>query len=294
MITWATPAPLAYSLPLSATQLNASADAGTFFTRLLPALCYRQVHMLLGCLYTDRHSRLHHRDGHCHIERAHLFVRGHHHDGCWQGNQGNSGDGGQAIAAEMIFPESIAVDSAGNIYIPDSTNAVVREVSASTGIITTIPGTGTTGYSGDGGQATHAQLNTPMAVAVDASGNVYIADSNNNRIRKITVSTGIISTVAGTGTAGDSGDNGLATSAELSFPAGVAIDGSGNLYIADSQNSVVQRWRRRPRSSRVFREMVSRVIPATVGQRQARSSGDPARLRSTRRGISTSQMPIIR
>jgi Concanavalin A-like lectin/glucanases superfamily/Domain of unknown function (DUF2341)/NHL repeat len=156
------------------------------------------------------------------------------------GHYANSGDGGLAIDAAIAFPESMAVDSAGNIYIPDSVSNVVRKVSGSTGIITTIAGTGTQGYLGDGGLATNAQLNAPMTVAIDVSGNIYIADFNNNCIRKITVSTGIITTIAGTGTAGYSGDNGPAASAELSSPEGIAIDGSGNLYIADTGNNVVR------------------------------------------------------
>jgi len=100
-----------------------------------------------------------------------------------------------------------------------------------TGIITTIAGTGTSSYSGDGGAATAALLRSPSGVAIDGSGNVYIADDNNNRIRKINTS-GIISTIAGTGSVGYSGDGGAATAAQLNSPQGVAIDGSGNVYIA--------------------------------------------------------------
>jgi hypothetical protein len=156
------------------------------------------------------------------------------------GTEGYSGDGGQATSAELNAPSSVALDSAGNIYIADSDNNRVRKVTVSTGIITTVAGNGTKGYSGDGGPATSAELDTVYgpgaAVALDSSGNIYIADQFNNRIRKVTVSTGIITTVAGNGTAGYSGDGGAATSAEINGPDGVALDGSGNIYIADIYN----------------------------------------------------------
>ena len=101
-------------------------------------------------------------------------------------------------------------------------------------------GTGSYGYSGDGGLATSALLSYPRGVAIDASGNIYIADTNNRRIRMVTKSTGIISTVAGTGSSGSSGDGGLATSAALYYPGGIAIDASGNLYIADTNNNRIR------------------------------------------------------
>ena len=104
------------------------------------------------------------------------------------------------------------------------------------GIITTVAGNGNYGYSGDGGLATSAQLHKPSGVAVDASGNIYIADAYNERIRLVTKSTGIITTLAGDGTYGYSGDGGLATSAQLRFPSGVAVDALGNIYIADTGN----------------------------------------------------------
>ena len=143
---------------------------------------------------------------------------------------GISGDGGQATSAQLNNPVGVAVDAQGSLYIADYANNRVRKVSG--GIITTVAGTGTAGYSGDGGQATSAQLNFPVGVAVDAQGSLYIADSGNYRVRK--VSGGIITTVAGTGTAGYSGDGGQATSAQLNVPFGVAVDAQGNLYIADS------------------------------------------------------------
>jgi len=157
------------------------------------------------------------------------------------GAGGYSGDGGSATSAEIFQPDGLAVDSAGNIYIADTFNYRVRKVTKSTGIISTVAGDGTYGYSGDGGLATSAELGEPTDVAVDAAGNIYIADPGFARIRKVTVSTGIISTVAGNGTQGYSGDGGPATSAELSSPDGVTVDGAGNIYIADLYNERVRK-----------------------------------------------------
>ena len=115
----------------------------------------------------------------------------------------------------------------GNVYIADFTNNRIRKITISTGIISTIAGTGTGGFGGDGGQATAASLYYPIGVALDSSGNLYIADYFNHRIRKIIVSYSIITTIAGTGSASYSGDNGQATSAALYCPFGVTIDSSG-------------------------------------------------------------------
>jgi len=151
---------------------------------------------------------------------------------------GYSGDGGAAVNAELNYPSGVAVDSFDNIYIADSRNNVIRKVAVSTGIITTVAGNGTGGYSGDGGAATSAELNDPWSVAVDLSGNIYIGDMNNSVIRKVTASTGIISTVAGSSAVGYSGDGGLATGAELFYPMGVAVNPSGNsFFVADSGNA---------------------------------------------------------
>jgi uncharacterized protein (TIGR03437 family) len=140
------------------------------------------------------------------------------------------GDNVSATSAALNYPYGTAVDSTGNLYIADSLHNSVRKVSG--GVITTVAGSGTPGFSGDGGPATSAQLNTPSSVAVDSAGNLYIADYKNDRVRKVTG--GVITTVAFTGTPGFSGDNGPATSAQLSAPVSVAVDSAGNLYIADA------------------------------------------------------------
>jgi len=154
---------------------------------------------------------------------------------------GYSGDGGAATSAELNNPEDVALDGAGNVYIADFENSLVRKVDVN-GTITTVAGNveGGSGFSGDGGPATVAQLNHPDGVALDTAGNLYIADSNNNRIRKVDLA-GIITTVAGSNQAGYSGDGGQATSAKLNFPLGVRADSAGNLFIADSNNNVIRK-----------------------------------------------------
>jgi sugar lactone lactonase YvrE len=159
------------------------------------------------------------------------------------GTQGYSGDGGLAINAELFYPGKVAVDAAGNIYIPDWGNSRVRMVNGVTGIITTFAGTSSYGYAGDGGAATKAVLNHPNAVAFDPSGNLYIADTSNQRVRMVSSQTGIISLVAGNGTIGYSGDGGAATIAKLDLPTDVTFDPSGNLYIEDRYNHAVRRVR---------------------------------------------------
>jgi len=148
------------------------------------------------------------------------------------GTLGFSGDNGPATSASLSRPSGIAVDSAGNLYIAEFNGSRIRKVA--NGVITTVAGSGTPGFSGDNGPAISAQLNGPEGVAVDSAGNLYIADFGNNRIRK--VANGVIATVAGNGTPGFSGDNGPATSAQLAYPEGVASDSAGNLYIADTSN----------------------------------------------------------
>lgn len=152
---------------------------------------------------------------------------------------GYSGDGGGASSAKLYYPSGVAVDTLGNIYIADNYNHTIRKVNTS-GIISTIAGNTVAGYSGDGGFASSAQLNYPWGVAVDAIGNVYIADKSNNVIRKINTS-GIISTIAGNTVAGYSGDGGNATSAKLNVPYFIAIDAAGNIYITDAFNMVIRK-----------------------------------------------------
>ena len=192
------------------------------------------------------------------------------------GTPAYSGDNGPATAAELDYPASIAVDSAGDLFIADTNNGVVREVNLSTGIITTaatklhqltgvavdpagdlfiadggyvsetnhvtgaistVAGNGTWGYSGDDGPATAAELAYPTGVAVDSAGDLFIADEGSSRIREVDVSTGVITTVAGGGIAGD---NGRATAAELDYPSAVAVDSAGDVFIADCGDNVVR------------------------------------------------------
>ena len=149
------------------------------------------------------------------------------------------GDGGPAVQAQLNEPGGVAVDGAGNVYIADRGNNRIRKVDAA-GVISTVAGTGERGFGGDGGPAVQAALFYPSGVAVDGAGNVYIADRGNNRIRKVDAA-GIISTVAGTGQGGFGGDGGPAVQAALSYPSGVAVDGAGNVYIADRGNHLVRK-----------------------------------------------------
>jgi sugar lactone lactonase YvrE len=156
------------------------------------------------------------------------------------GTAGYSGDGGQATAAEINQPDDLTFDTYGNLYFVDIANNRIRKVNTA-GIITTIAGNGIQSFSGDGGYATAAELNTPTGLVFDALGNLYIADGVNSRIRKVSTA-GIISTIAGCGGAwGYSGDGGQATAAKLSFPNGLAFDALGNLYIADQPNNRVRK-----------------------------------------------------
>jgi hypothetical protein len=154
------------------------------------------------------------------------------------GAAGYSGDGGQATNAKINTPGGAVIDTNGNLYIADANN-VIRKISTS-GIISTVVGTGTSGYSGDGGPATNAQLNNPLKITIDKFGNLFIADYGNNRVRMVNAS-GVIKTIAGNGSAGFGGDGGQATSANLNNPTGVAVDRYGDVFIADYVNARVRK-----------------------------------------------------
>ena len=154
------------------------------------------------------------------------------------GNQGYAGDGGPATSALLNYPAGVAVDSGGNLYIADWGNYVIRKVMTN-GNIATIAGSHVPGYAGDGGLAVQAQMSNPTDVAVDSSWNVYFTDAS-ARVREIFTS-GFISTIAGNGTTGYSGDGGAATAAQLNTPAGVSVDASANVYVADSNNNAVRK-----------------------------------------------------
>ncbi len=157
------------------------------------------------------------------------------------GTPGISGDGGPGASAQISNPQSVAVDLAGNVYIADTNNYRIRKVAAGTGVISTLAGTGVSGFLGDGGLATAARLNLPTGVAVGPDGNLYIADRYNQRIRKVDLSTGVITTVAGSGAAGYGGDSGGATAAQLNYPYGLGFDPAGNMYIADTNNNRIRK-----------------------------------------------------
>jgi len=150
------------------------------------------------------------------------------------GQKGFSGDGGPATSASLRHPDTLALDADGNLYIADTNNMAVRKVD-SAHIIFTVAGNGTPGFSGDGGPAVKASLSYPIGLTVDGAGSLYIADTGNSRIRKVTTS-GIITTVAGNGQTEFSGDGGPPTAASLHNPQSVAVDATGNLLIADSFN----------------------------------------------------------
>lgn len=151
------------------------------------------------------------------------------------------GDNGPAYSAKFISPRKICFDDSSNIYIADRDHARIRKINAHNGIITTIAGDGTFNYNGDGIPATTAQLNRPCGVAVDDTGNVYIADAANNRIRKVLAATGNIITIAGNGTPGYNGDNIAATAANLFYPNSLALDDSNNIYLSDANNYLIRK-----------------------------------------------------
>ena len=156
------------------------------------------------------------------------------------GTLGSSGDGNAAIYARLNYPYGIALDISRNLFIADTNNNKIRLVSGTTGIITTVAGSGSQGNGGDGGQAVSAQFYFPQGVAVDNSGLLYISDTFNYKVRLVNLASGIITTFAGTGTYGNSGDGGLAIYAQMTYPVGVFADLNGYVYIPDLYNQKIR------------------------------------------------------
>lgn len=165
-----------------------------------------------------------------------------------------NGDGQEATQAALSFPDSLAFDAAGNLYIADADNNRIREVSS--GIISTVAGNGAGGYNGDNISATAAELNEPTRVALDSDGNLYIADYLNNRVRLVDRATGIITTLAGDGNAGYQGDKGPASKAELNGPISVTLDDSGNVYISELGNYVIRAINMKPNPATVLGALI--------------------------------------
>ena len=176
---------------------------------------------------------------------------------------GFSGDGGSAISASFSNIEGIALDDVGNLYIADSTNNRIRRVDAISGIITTVAGNGLFISGGDGRVATLASLSTPESIAFDSAGNLYIAEKDGHRIRKVDRVSGIISTVAGSGSPGFSGDGGLATAANLSNPSDILVDEDNNLYIVARNNHRIRKV-----------DQASGIISTVAGNGSTGFSGD--------------------
>jgi hypothetical protein len=174
-----------------------------------------------------------------------------------------SGDGDVARRAELNQPFDVALDQQGNVYFSDANNHCVRRVARHSGIITTVAGTGQPGYSGDGGPATQAQLNSPYGIALDAANNLYIVDRLNSCIRVVEGTTGVIHTIAGTGQSGFSGDGGPAPQAHLQEPNDIVLDGQGYAFIADVRDHRV----------RVI-DLASGIITTFAGTGEAGSNGD--------------------
>ncbi|MBE2289002.1 MAG: T9SS type A sorting domain-containing protein [Chitinophagaceae bacterium] len=157
------------------------------------------------------------------------------------GSIGNGGDGGAATNAEFYYPVGLFVNKTGEIFIADWGNKKIRVINPTSGVITTFAGTGTGGYSGDGGPAINATLDAPLDVYADTNGNILVSEQYNHRVRKVDAVTGIITTIAGNGTAGYSGDGGLAINAKLNEPDGLFVDKHNNVFITDYYNGSIRK-----------------------------------------------------
>ena len=184
------------------------------------------------------------------------------------GQKGYAGDGGPASSALLSEPFMCAFDLVGNLYVAEATNHCVRRVDKHSGVVTTVAGTGHEGYTGDGGPAIQATFHEPYSIQIDAIGDIYIVDRLNAAIRKIDAATGIISTVAGTGERGYSGDGGPGNRAQLREPNDCFLDGKGGLLIADVQDQRVRRL-----------DLTTHVISTFAGNGEKQRTGDglPAR-----------------
>ena len=174
------------------------------------------------------------------VDTAHTIttVAGNHTDGC-----AYNGTGTPATNFDLCDPAGLAVDGSGNLYIADEYNNLIRKLAVSSSTISNYAGTGTNGYGGDGGLATAALLNYPVAVALDTTGNLYLADSSNYRIREVTIANGKIKTIAGNGTAGYGGDGAAAINANINQVYGLAVNGAGtSVTIADTFNAVIRQF----------------------------------------------------
>lgn len=192
-----------------------------------------------------------------------LFTHGIIHTTVGTGVKGYTGDGGPATAALLSEPFMGDFDSQGNLYIVEATNHCVRRIDKTTGVITTVAGCGQPGYHGDGGPATRAAMNQPYSLQVDAQGNLYIVDRLNAVIRKVAAATGIITTVAGTGTKGSEGDGGPGTQAQLREPNDCFLDGRGGLLIADVQDQRIRRL-----------DLTTGIITTVAGNGEKQRAGD--------------------
>ena len=179
------------------------------------------------------------------------------------GEQGYTGDGGPAAQARLSEPFMCAFDAQGNLYVAEATNHCVRRIDHQTGIITTVAGSGREGYSGDGGPATHATMNQPYSLQIDAAGNIYIVDRLNAAIRKVDSTSGIISTIAGTGEPGSGGDGGPGAAAQLREPNDCCLDGHGGLLIADVQDQRIRRL-----------DLITGIITTVAGNGEKVRAGD--------------------
>jgi gliding motility-associated-like protein len=179
---------------------------------------------------------------------------------------GHAGDGGPGINAQFQSTYDVCKDAFNNLYVTEWGGHYIRKIAANSGVVTTIAGTGAGGYSGDGGPATAAMINRPQGIYCDAAGNIYFADTYNSRVRKITVATGIITTVAGNGTTSHSGDGGLAVNAGTPYPVDVSIDGAGNIYFIEVFSSNTCRVRKI--------QLATGIVTTVAGMSSYAHSGD--------------------